>query len=388
MVGLIALVAALAAVVFFAGARRSVGERESRQARVDAALAAGGRAILAHDVAAWDAALPAGRASTRRSWRKVFASLSRYSWAGLQFKAEPVDDVQRVYGVTVRGRLRGSNAWTTVYVCALSLRWSSDRVSLRMNVTPFDRRRDRFLAFTHPLVMRRDHIIVVGERRQKALMSRIAARDDQAEVVIRRLRLDPQAADVKHVTTVFVCSSRLQAARASASRKTDAETSAFETSGSIYFIAPQLSGWRSTLGSVLRHELAHRYAPRFGDGKHHVGLLIEGLAVAVQGDYGYEVVQSQLRRGRLALPLIKALAQENIQKGRTRHEIELAYEEGGTLVEYIWKRWGLERLRRFADTVAASDMTPAGIRHATRETLGVGWKQLESGWERFVPTAK
>ena len=81
-----------------------------------------------------------------------------------------------------------------------------------------------------------------------------------------------------------------------------------------------------------------------------------------------------------------SLAQEDIEKGRTRREIELAYEEGGTLVEYIWKRWGLERLRRFADAVAASDMTPAGIRRATRETLGVGWQQLESGWERFVPT--
>lgn len=315
MVGLIALVAALAAVVFLAGARRSVGDRVSRQAGVDAALAAGGRAILARDAAAWDAALPASRASTRRAWRQVFTGLSRYPWAGLQFKAEPVDDVQRVYGVTVRGRLRGSDVWTTVYVCALSLRWSSDRVSLGMNVTPFDRRRDRFLAFTHPLVMRRDHIIVVGERRQRALMSRIAARDDEAEVVIRRLRLDPQASDVKHATTVFVCSSRLQAARAAASRKTDAQTSAFETSGSIYFIAPQLGGWRSQVGSILRHELTHRYAPRFGDGKHHVGLLIEGLAVAVQSDYGYEVVRSQVRRGRLALPLMKALAQENIEKG-------------------------------------------------------------------------
>jgi hypothetical protein len=71
-----------------------------------------------------------------------------------------------------------------------------------------------------------------------------------------------------------------------------------------------------------------------------------------------------------------------------RREIELAYEEGGTLVEYIWKRWGLERLRRFADAVTACDMTPAGIRHATRETLRGGWKELESGWKRFIPTAQ
>jgi hypothetical protein len=244
------------------------------------------------------------------------------------------------------------------------------------------------LASEIPSLLFSIHIVVIGDRRRQALMSRIAARDDQADVVIRRLRLDPQAWDVKHATTVFVCSSRLQAARSSASKKMDANTSAFVMSGSIDFIASQLGDWRSMVGSVLRHGLVHRYAPRFGDGKHRVGLLIEGLAVAVQRHYGYEVVRSQVRRGRLALPLMKALAQGNIEKGRTRREIELAYEEGGTLVAYVWKRWGLERLRRFADAVTASDMTPAAIRHATRETLGVGWQQLESGWERFVPTAR
>ena len=79
-----------------------------------------------------------------------------------------------------------------------------------------------------------------------------------------------------------------------------------------------------------------------------------------------------------------ALTQEDIWKGRTGREVTLAYQEGGTLVLYVKTRWGLDRLKEFAQAVADSDMTPAGIRRVCIETLGVPWKELRSGWQRFV----
>jgi hypothetical protein len=62
----------------------------------------------------------------------------------------------------------------------------------------------------------------------------------------------------------------------------------------------------------------------------------------------------------------------------------LANKEGGTRVPYVTVRWGLERLKELAQAVADSGMTPAGIRRACVETLGVPWKGRRSGWERFV----
>ena len=137
-------------------------------------------------------------------------------------------------------------------------------------------------------------------------------------------------------------------------------------------------------GSTLRHELTHCYAGQFGVGRHAPEFLGEGLAVAVEGEYGYEELRREMQTGRLSLPLMDALTHEDISRGRSRWKITLAYEEAGTLVEYVEKKWGHDRLWAFAKAVADSDMTPAGIRQAVRSTLGAKWKELIAGWRRYV----
>ena len=87
---------------------------------------------------------------------------------------------------------------------------------------------------------------------------------------------------------------------------------------------------------------------------------------------------------RLSLPLMEALTQEDMSRGRSDREVTLAYEEAGTLVEYVEKEWGHVQLWVFAAAVADSDMTPAGIRQAVRSALGVKWKELTAGWRRYV----
>jgi len=38
----------------------------------------------------------------------------------------------------------------------------------------------------------------------------------------------------------------------------------------------------------------------------------------------------------------------------------------------------------FSDAVAESHLTSAGIDEATRRSLGVTWRELYTGWKRFV----
>ncbi len=153
---------------------------------------------------------------------------------------------------------------------------------------------------------------------------------------------------------------------------------------SLYFIAYTRDEWAGEVKATIRHELTHSFASEFGQGEHFVGLLVEGLAVAVEGDDSCGELRADLARDRLTLPLMEALTHQDVWRGRTDREVTLAYQEGGTLVWYVKARWGLGLLEEFAQAVADSDMTPAGIRRACTETLGVPWKELRSGWERFV----
>ena len=162
---------------------------------------------------------------------------------------------------------------------------------------------------------------------------------------MRRLRLDPRAADLNHRTTVLVCGSRRQAARASASPKVRRSVLAFEQSGTLYFIAYTRDEWAGEVKATIRHELTHAFASEFGEGEHYVGLLAEGLAVAVEGDEDARSCSAELGRGHLTLPLMEALTEEDIWEGRTDREVTLAYQEGGTLVRYVKSAVGLRPAR-------------------------------------------
>lgn len=379
------LFASLVAVACFGwGIGDSASAEERRQSDVDHAFAAAADALMRRAPGDWGTALRSSSVTAQRAWHSVYDGLARFPWQDVRIQAIPVEGGGDLYTVKVFGRLKGSDVWPLVAERELLVSWTSGRVTLASDLTPRARRRHYYLAFMRPMVTVRPHLVIIGDRPYRALIARVAAGDGEAATVMRRLRLDPRSAELSHKTTVLVCASRRQAARASASPLVHRSALAFEQSDSLYFIAYTRDEWAGEVKATIRHELTHSFAGDFGQGKHYVGLLVEGLAVAVEGDDTCEELQGELARGHLTLPLMDALTQEDIWEGRTGREVTLAYQEGGTLVSYIVVRWGLDQLNKFAQAVADSDMTPAGIRRVCVETLGVPWRELRSGWQRFV----
>jgi len=365
------------------------GSKDSdQQADVRAALSAASAALVAKDPVAWFLALPCeGKAAEHAAWL-TYSGLSHFPWAEVSARAVPVGGVQGRYRVRFYGRLRGSDTSPLVCERTLDFAWRQGRLKLVADRTEEGLREAYYLAFSDPIVMVRPHLVVVGERWKKHLMSGIAACDGQARRVAMRLRLDAKAALVERQTLVYVCASREQAWDASCSRPHKG-MSAGVVSQQIYFVGARGSAyWDRYTRQTVRHELAHLYAAKFGEGKHSVGLLSEGLAVAVEGRRDFTLLRAEVLLGNHVLPLKKALMHGDLWHGLSGLQVELAYLEGGALVLYLEKRWGMKGAWAFADAVAASDMTPVGIAYATQMSLGVSWGELYRGWKRYTLTLR
>jgi len=380
LAALLALLVAMAATGVGCGSKSA-----AQQADVRAALAGASAALASKNAAAWFLALPTRGESAEGASYHTYLSLAHFPWAKVTARAAPVDGVPGRYRVRFYGRLKGSDTSPLVCERILDFAWPQGCLKVVADRTDEWSRDTYYLAFSDPVVTVRRHLVVVGERWQKRLVRRIAACDRQAQRVATRLHLDANAAQLETKTLVYVCASREQAWKASDSRP-DKRMAGSVVDKQVYAIGESPAWWKSYSPDFVRHELAHVYADDFGDGKHFVGLLVEGLAVAVEGNYDFSALRAEVASGNRILPLKKALMHEHLWKGFSGHHISLAYLEGGALVRYLWKRWGLEDAWAFADAVAASDMTPADIEEATSRSLGVTWSELYAGWKRFVRT--
>jgi hypothetical protein len=283
------------------------------------------------------------------------------------------------------GRLKGSDTSPLVCERILDFDWRQGRLTLVADRTDEWTRDTHYLAFNDPVVLVRPHLVVVGDRREKRLMNLIAACDKWAPRVARRLNLDSKTPAVARKTLVYVCADREQAWSASASRPHKGML-AGALDGQIFAIGDHFGYWQDYTPDIVRHELTHLYADKFGDGRHLVGLLAEGLAVAVEGNCDFSELRAEVASGNRVLPLRQGLMQGDLWHGLSTRQVDLAYLEGGGLVRYLWKRWGLKTTWAFADAVAASDLKPAGMEQATRQSLGITWAELYRGWKRFVQT--
>jgi hypothetical protein len=116
--------------------------------------------------------------------------------------------------------------------------------------------------------------------------------------------------------------------------------------------------------------------------------LAEGLGVAMEDERDYTLLRAEIICGNRLLPLKKALMHGNLWMGLDHFELGLAYLEGGALVLYLEKRWGMKGAWAFANAVAFSDMTAAGIERATSQSLGISWSELYRGWKGYVRTLR
>ena len=362
-----------------AGCGRGV---EARQADVETALKAASAALVAHDPAAWKAALPAEGVSAQRAWQQVYAGLSRFRWATVFAEVVPVDPGNGRYGIRFHGRLAGSDGAPVVGKRLLEFATRKGRLTLVADRTTSWVRLFYYFSFKDPVVVVGKHLVVIGDRSQRRLISRVAACDEQADRVIADLHLDPASPEARRKTLVYVCRSYQD--WAVSNQESDPGVIAYEYERQIYALAGGPGDWERNTPAYVRHELTHVYAGTFGVGEHYVTLPVEGLAMAVTGDRDYQGLRAEVASGNRTLPLMQSLSQEDVLEGLDQDTLDLAYAEGSALVLYLEQRWDLERAWVFADAVAASDMTPAGIREATLRSLGITWSDLYRGWKAYV----
>jgi len=174
-------------------------------------------------------ALPSHSAS-----REIFTGLAHYSWQERSFSATAIGGIKGRYRVRAYGHFSTEEPHP---VCdrILDLAWRHGRVTLIADSTADRQDPNRYaLAFKDPIVMVRDHLVVVGDRRQRKLMSVFAANHERADRVAARLDLDPRRPEDR--VLVSVCRNAMQVYRASG-RLVVENAVTFAGEGGIYVFA-------------------------------------------------------------------------------------------------------------------------------------------------------
>jgi hypothetical protein len=178
----------LAALIVAAAMGAGCGSKDAaQQADVRAALKAASAALVSRDAVAWFLALPCEGTTAQYDSCQTYIGLSRYPWAKVTAKADPVGGVQGRYRVRFYGRLKGSDTSPLLCERVLDFAWREGRLRLVADRTDEWSRGTYYFAFTRPLVIVRPQLVVVGDRWHRKLMSRIAACDGQTQRVAARL---------------------------------------------------------------------------------------------------------------------------------------------------------------------------------------------------------
>lgn len=362
-------------------------EHPAPKASVDAALDGAAAALRARDAAAWSRALPAQTVAQEQSWLEVYTKLARFDWRRLVTRAVPLgDDAGAPAGrfvVQLGGRLAGEE----LHVLAqrtLDLSLQDGRVTIVADRTPKERRDDRFLAFNDPVVVTTDHLVIVGDRWQRPRISLVAACDDQAPKVVRRLELGKKK--LARPTLVIVTGSDLQADQAAGAHDDDS-VAGFELNGIVYLIGSSVGTHRQVAAELLRHELAHAYTEFASSGDHPPAALVEGLGVVGEDNPDFADLRGELACGNRTLPLKRALTLEQGWEGLNQDQISLGYLEGASLVLFVDKYWGMDRLYSLIGKLQwAPHLDEATVTSACEEVLGITWSQMYERWRQFVQT--
>jgi hypothetical protein len=83
-------------------------------------------------------------------------------------------------------------------------------------------------------------------------------------------------------------------------------------------------------------------------------------------------------------PLPESFAVDDVWDGGGVEAIDLGYEVGRSLVDYVDTRWGAAHLEAFVRAVATAEPTEAGMDVALGDALAVSWDEFYTGWRRWV----
>ena len=361
---------------------------------VQAALDEATQALLLRDRAAWAAALPASSGDARRAVDVLYRRLAPLPWTDLRLIAEAVRGRPGHFYVGAVGAVGGAGPADRIMarrVFDAGLR--DGRLVLRDDVTPRELRGQDVMAFARPVAVRGNGLVVIADERERAAAEALAAAGAPA-----RERLELLGISASKPIVVYYYASRPQLLRSLGEDPGESRIRFFSHAPKrlrdvptwtrdIGVLGPALRGKASWTPRMLAHEMTHAYTSRWFEGTRHAPtLLAEGLATAVEGGRSFQPLRDDLASTASAYPLEKALKAKSLWKGNRIEKVRLAYLEGASLVLYVRDRWGLRGLKEFVAAVSDSDLTSEGLDEAARQSVGVSWKALRSGWVTFVET--
>ena len=370
-----------------------LAQRAAKAEEMTAAAGQATQALLARDRGAWDAALPAARAA-HGSVDDLYRHLVRLPWTSVRLIAEPVDGLPGRFYLGAVGELGGAEPADRIMARRVFDAVVRDgQLILRDDVTPRDIREQQVMAFDEPVVVRRNGLVVISDKAERPAAEALARAGGPA-----RDRLKLLGITSRKPVVVYYYASRRQLLRSLGEDPGEARVRFFSHAPlhldktrtwtrDIGVLGPALAGKESWAPQMLSHELTHAYTSTWFEGlKHAPTLLAEGLATAVEGGRSFQPLRDDLVAGASSFPLEKALRAKSLWKGRRLATVRLAYLEGASLVLYVLDRWDVRHLRDFVRAVGDSDLSVEGLDAASRQSLGVGWHELRSGWESFAQT--
>ena len=368
--------------------------RPATEAEAGAALEKAVAALETGDEDAWRAALPASGSAARQASSDLFGTLGHLPWTSLAAIVDPVPSQPGRFRMRLVGELAGVGpADRFVADRVLQLEVLGGRVIATGDLTPAALRRRYFMAYQQPQVVQGRAAVVLTEAKERSTAEELVAAEGAAREKLALLGIDPG-----RPVLLYLYASREQLKDALAGGPSDRRFQFFSTpveryAGELWWprdvniLAPALEGDADRLSGLLAHELTHAFTVRwFEETKHDPMFLAEGLAVAVQGGRSYEPLRQALADGDGRSSLETAISLGSLWTGNSDEEVQIAYLEAGSVVLYVLDEWGLTALKAWVTAVADSDLTPAGLNAATKESLGVTWEDFVAGWTAYVQT--
>ena len=327
----------------------------------------------------------------RAALGEVYDTLARLPWRTFSFDITP-RDLDGVYRVRGTGQLGDAGPPDRIAVVRyLRLMDVADGAVVLADETPEDLRSRYLMVLHRPLVLQRPGLIVLGDRRARARAAEVMAAAVRARPLLAGLGVDTSptvvvtvygsAADVRDALGIGASAMRLVFFSHPSLRAADEYWPTYD----VGVMGPWMRDLGYSMDGVLGHELAHAYTLKwFGDEAEPPALLVEGIAQAAEGLPASSSLREEVATGDQLWPLPESFADTDVWDGGDAEAVSLGYQVGGALVGYVVSRWGADKLRPFAQAVAAAEPSEAGMDEALGGSLGVGWREFYAGWRRYV----